>query len=139
MIGILDWELSTLGHPLADLGYCAMPWHTAPDEYGGILGLDGAALGIPTEAEFLRHYYAHAVPTAPLLRFHLVFALFRFAVTSSASPIVCGPDRQQGRMLPHWRRWHSASRGAPLVHEGQGVILGEASVDPGILGQSGQV
>lgn len=80
VIGILDWELSTLGHPLADLGYCAMPWHTAPDEYGGILGLDRAALGIPTEAAFLAHYYAHAVPTAPLLRFHLVFALFRFAV-----------------------------------------------------------
>lgn len=80
VIGILDWELSTLGHPLADLGYCAMPWHTAPDEYGGILGLDHAALGIPPEAEFLAHYYAHAVPTAPLLRFHLVFALFRFAV-----------------------------------------------------------
>ncbi|MGO4405551.1 phosphotransferase family protein [Bosea sp. RAF48] len=80
VIGILDWELSTLGHPLADLGYCAMPWHTAPDEYGGILGLDRAALGIPTEAEFLAHYYAHAVPTAPLTRFHLAFALFRFAV-----------------------------------------------------------
>ena len=80
VIGILDWELSTLGHPLADLGYCAMPWHTAPDEYGGIVGLDRAALGIPTEGEFLAHYYAHAVPTAPLLRFHLVFALFRFAV-----------------------------------------------------------
>jgi aminoglycoside phosphotransferase (APT) family kinase protein len=80
VIGILDWELSTLGHPLAALGYCAMPWHTAPDEYGGILGLDHAALGIPSEADFLAQYYAHAVPTAPLLRFHLVFALFRFAV-----------------------------------------------------------
>ncbi|MCU4181363.1 phosphotransferase family protein [Bosea sp. BH3] len=80
VVGILDWELSTLGHPLADLGFCAMPWHTAPDEYGGILGLDHVALGIPTEAEFLAHYYAHAAPTAPLQRFHLVFALFRFAV-----------------------------------------------------------
>lgn len=80
VVGILDWELSTLGHPLADLGFCAMPWHTAPTEYGGILGLDHAALGIPTEAEFLAHYYAHAVPTARLERFHLVFALFRFAV-----------------------------------------------------------
>lgn len=80
VIGILDWELSTLGHPLADLGYCAMPWHTAPEEYGGILGLDWAALGIPAEAEFLAHYHAHAVPTARLTRFHLAFALFRFAV-----------------------------------------------------------
>lgn len=80
VIGILDWELSTLGHPLADLGFCSMSWHTSPDEYGGILGLDHAALGIPSEREFLDHYYAQAVPTAPLLRFHLIFALFRFAV-----------------------------------------------------------
>ena len=80
VIGILDWELSTLGHPLADLGFCAMPWHTSPDEYGGILGLDQTALGIPDEREFLDHYYRHAVPTAPLSAFHVAFALFRFAV-----------------------------------------------------------
>ncbi|MHA6646030.1 phosphotransferase family protein [Mesorhizobium sp. A623] len=80
VIGILDWELSTLGHPLADLGFCSMTWHSAPDEYGGILGLDLAELGIPTQREFLDHYFAHAVPTAPLERFHLVFSLFRFAV-----------------------------------------------------------
>lgn len=80
VIGILDWELSTLGHPLADLGFCSMTWHSAPDEYGGILGLDREALGIPSQREFLDHYFAHAVPTAPLERFHLVFSLFRFAV-----------------------------------------------------------
>ncbi len=38
VVAILDWELSTLGHRLADLGFCCMPWYTAPDEYGGILG-----------------------------------------------------------------------------------------------------
>lgn len=80
VIGILDWELSTLGHPLADLGFCSMTWHTSPDEYGGILGLDTMALGIPSQREFLDHYFAHAVPTASLERFHLVFSLFRFAV-----------------------------------------------------------
>ncbi|GAA4132782.1 phosphotransferase family protein [Aminobacter aganoensis] len=80
VIGILDWELSTLGHPLADLGFCSMTWHSAPDEYGGILGLDIQALGIPSQREFLDHYSAHAAPTAALERFHLVFSLFRFAV-----------------------------------------------------------
>ena len=80
VIGILDWELSTLGHPLADLGFCSMTWHSAPAEYGGILGLDLTELGIPTQREFLDHYFAHAVLTAPLERFHLVFSLFRFAV-----------------------------------------------------------
>jgi len=80
VIGILDWELSTLGHPLADLGFCCMTWHSSPDEYGGILGLDLEALGIPGQREFLDHYFAHAVPTGPLERFHVVFSLFRFAV-----------------------------------------------------------
>jgi aminoglycoside phosphotransferase (APT) family kinase protein len=80
VVAVLDWELSTLGHPLADLGFCVMPWHTAPDEYGGILGLDHGALGIPDEADFLARYFAEAIPTAPLTRFHIAFALFRFAV-----------------------------------------------------------
>ena len=80
VIGILDWELSTLGHPLADLGFCCMTWRTAPSEYGGIRGLDLQVLGIPPETEFVQHYYRHAVATAPLLPFHVVFALFRFAV-----------------------------------------------------------
>ena len=80
VVAILDWELSTLGHPLADLGFCVMPWHSAPDEYGGVLGLDLAMLGLPTEAAVVARY-RHARPdTAPLLPFHKVFALFRFAV-----------------------------------------------------------
>lgn len=80
VIGILDWELSTLGHPLADLGFCCLPWNSTPDEYGGIRGLDHAALGIPSQAAFVERYFASAVPTPPLQRFHIVFALFRFAV-----------------------------------------------------------
>jgi aminoglycoside phosphotransferase (APT) family kinase protein len=80
VVAILDWELSTLGHPLGDLGFCCMPWHTAPDEYGGILGLDRAVLELPDESEFLARYYASAVATPPLASFHLAFALFRFAV-----------------------------------------------------------
>ncbi len=77
---ILDWELATLGHPLADLGFCAMAWHTRPDEYGGLLGRDLAALGLPDEAEFVARYGARAPGTGPLLPFHRAFALFRFAV-----------------------------------------------------------
>ncbi|MCA3640285.1 MAG: phosphotransferase family protein [Methylobacterium sp.] len=80
VVAILDWELSTLGHPLADLGFCAMAWHTAPDEYGGILGLNLAALGLSTEAEFLARYAAANPSAARPLPFHKAFALFRFAV-----------------------------------------------------------
>ncbi|CAN7706872.1 phosphotransferase family protein [Aminobacter sp. LjRoot7] len=80
VIAILDWELSTLGHPLADLGFCCMPWHTSPDEYGGILGLDMTQLGIPAEAEFVTHYMTHVGSEAELRPFHVAFALFRFSV-----------------------------------------------------------
>jgi aminoglycoside phosphotransferase (APT) family kinase protein len=79
VVAILDWELATLGHPLADLGYACIPWHTAPDEYGGILGLDLAALGLPAERAFIERYLAAAPPGAPFGRFHVAFALFRFA------------------------------------------------------------
>lgn len=79
VIAILDWELSTLGHPMADLGFCAMPWNSAPDEYGGILGTDWADAGIPTLDEFVAEYQAHAITDIPLTEFHLAFAMFRFA------------------------------------------------------------
>lgn len=80
VVGVLDWELSTLGHPLADLGFCVMPWHSSPEEYGGLVGTGWEGTGIPTRAEFLTEYHAHALPTAPLRPFHVAFALFRFAV-----------------------------------------------------------
>jgi len=80
VIGVLDWELSTLGHPLADLGFCVIPWHSTPEEYGGIRGTDWQAGGIPARDDFVAEYYAHARPTAALAPFHAAFALFRFAV-----------------------------------------------------------
>jgi aminoglycoside phosphotransferase (APT) family kinase protein len=80
VVGVLDWELSTLGHPLADLGFCCMPWHTSPEEYAGILGLDTAALGVPDEAEVVNHYFARGPRDPTFGSFHLAFALFRFAV-----------------------------------------------------------
>ena len=80
VIGILDWELSTLGHPLADLGFAAMAWHTTPKDYGGIAGLDFENLGIPTKDAFVSAYMNHAKDKSPLMPFHIAFALFRFAV-----------------------------------------------------------
>lgn len=80
VVAILDWELSTLGHPLADLGFCAMPWHSAPDEYGGLLGVDLDTMRLPTEETFVARYMASAPFSGPLLPFHKAFALYRFAV-----------------------------------------------------------
>jgi aminoglycoside phosphotransferase (APT) family kinase protein len=55
-IAVLDWELSTLGHPLADFSYHCMSWHIEPSAFRGIGGLDLAALGIPDEATYIRRY-----------------------------------------------------------------------------------
>jgi aminoglycoside phosphotransferase (APT) family kinase protein len=56
ILAILDWELSTLGHPLADFSYHCMSWHIPPDRFRGIAGLDLAALGIPAEADYVAAY-----------------------------------------------------------------------------------
>jgi aminoglycoside phosphotransferase (APT) family kinase protein len=77
---ILDWELSTLGHPLADLGFCCMPWHTSPDEYGGLLGFDLNELALPTEEDFVGRYTTSLNQESTLQPFHKAFALYRFAV-----------------------------------------------------------
>ncbi len=53
---ILDWELSTLGHPLADFSYHCMSWHIEPGQFRGIAGLDHRSLGIPTEREYIEAY-----------------------------------------------------------------------------------
>lgn len=79
VIGVLDWELSTLGHPLSDVAYSCMAWQTAP-EYDGLRGLDIAALGIPSQAEYLEHYCKCSGRGERVSRFHFAFTFFRFAV-----------------------------------------------------------
>jgi aminoglycoside phosphotransferase (APT) family kinase protein len=56
ILAVLDWELSTLGHPLADFSYHCMYWRLTPGEFRGIGGLDLPALGIPTEEEYVAAY-----------------------------------------------------------------------------------
>lgn len=80
VIGVLDWELSTLGHPLADVAYNCIAWHTLPSEYGGIRELDLQALGIPSEVEYLQHYYRVSGRADEVNSFHFAFALFRLSV-----------------------------------------------------------
>ena len=80
VVAVLDWELSTLGHPLADAAFSCLAWHSRPEWYGGVLALDLNALGIPTQGEYLECYYKAAGRTSGVETFHLVFSLFRFAV-----------------------------------------------------------
>jgi aminoglycoside phosphotransferase (APT) family kinase protein len=56
ILAVLDWELSTLGHPLADFSYHCMYWRLTPGEFRGLGGLDLRALGIPTEKEYVSMY-----------------------------------------------------------------------------------
>jgi aminoglycoside phosphotransferase (APT) family kinase protein len=80
VIALLDWELSTLGHPLADLAYNCLIWHATPEMYGGIEGLGHAALGIPSEAEHVARYCERTGRADGITPFHLAFAMFRMAV-----------------------------------------------------------
>jgi aminoglycoside phosphotransferase (APT) family kinase protein len=84
VLAVLDWELSTLGHPLADFSYHCMAWHIPPGAFRGIGGLDHAALGIPTEAQYMALYCKRTGITtpealAPDWNFYLAYNLFRIA------------------------------------------------------------
>ncbi len=80
VIGVLDWELSTLGHPLADFSYQCMSWHIPPSLWRGISGLNLVSLGIPSEAEYIAQY-AQATRRDPAehWNFYLAYNLFRMA------------------------------------------------------------
>jgi aminoglycoside phosphotransferase (APT) family kinase protein len=56
ILAVLDWELSTLGHPLADFSYHCMTWRLTPGQFRGMMGVDFRALGIPTEQEYVAAY-----------------------------------------------------------------------------------
>jgi aminoglycoside phosphotransferase (APT) family kinase protein len=84
VLAVLDWELSTLGHPLADFSYHCMAWHIPPGSFRGIGGLDHAALGIPVESEYVRRYCERTGFTTPDAlagdwNFYLAYNLFRMA------------------------------------------------------------
>ncbi|QNP50516.1 phosphotransferase [Diaphorobacter aerolatus] len=80
VIGVLDWELSTLGHPLADLAYQCMGWRIPHDLWRGIGGLDLAALGIPSEAQYVQWYgEATGRDAAGHWDFYIAYNLFRMA------------------------------------------------------------
>ncbi len=84
VIAVLDWELSTLGHPLADFSYHCMSWHIAPGSFRGIGGLDLAGLGIPDEKAYVRRYCERTGRTDPDAvmadwNFYMAYNLFRMA------------------------------------------------------------
>jgi aminoglycoside phosphotransferase (APT) family kinase protein len=84
VLAVLDWELSTLGHPLADFSYHCMAWHIRPGTFRGIGGLDLEALGIPQEQDYIRLYCERTGFTTPEIlakdwNFYLAYNMFRIA------------------------------------------------------------
>jgi aminoglycoside phosphotransferase (APT) family kinase protein len=84
VLAVLDWELSTIGHPLADFSYHCMSWHIAASSFRGIGGLDLAALGIPDERSYVQRYCERTGrPSADAVmadwNFYMAYNLFRMA------------------------------------------------------------
>ncbi len=80
ILAVLDWELSTLGHPLVDLAYLCMRYHLSADQFRGLAGLDVVALGIPSEAQCVADYcrLRGRAPVAPgAWTYYLAFNMFR--------------------------------------------------------------
>ena len=82
VLAVLDWELSTLGHPLADFAYHCMAWHMPGGLFRGLAGVDIAALGIPSESEYIAAY-CERTGRAPIdtdhWHFYMGYNLFRIA------------------------------------------------------------
>ncbi len=84
VLAVLDWELSTLGHPLADFSYHCMAWHIPHTMSRGIGGIDIASLGIPAEADYIRRYCDRTGLATPEelshdWSFYMAYNMFRIA------------------------------------------------------------
>jgi aminoglycoside phosphotransferase (APT) family kinase protein len=80
ILALLDWELATLGNPIADFAYHIMIWRVPPDLFRGLKGVDLSALGIPTEKEYVDDYCRRTGLDAQHdMKFYGAFSLFRLA------------------------------------------------------------
>jgi len=81
VLAVLDWELSTLGHPLADFTYHLMMYRMPPQDVAGLNGRDLEALGIPSEEEYVADYCRRTgrPDGIPNLDFYLAYNMFRLA------------------------------------------------------------
>lgn len=79
VIAVLDWELSTLGDPIADFSYLMLNWHNPSDGRAGLLGLDLESQGIPTQDEAVERYVARTGYPVPPMEWYFAYNLFRLA------------------------------------------------------------
>ena len=80
VIAVLDWELSTLGHPGADFAYHAMMYRMPPHIVAGLRGVDLSGSGVPSESEYVAAYCARTGQSSmPNYRYYTAFCFFRLA------------------------------------------------------------
>jgi aminoglycoside phosphotransferase (APT) family kinase protein len=80
IVAVVDWELSTLGHPLADLAYNCLTWHLPPEALGRAEAVDADRSGLPDEAAYIEAYCRRTGRNGiPDWHFYLAFAMFRLA------------------------------------------------------------
>lgn len=102
IIAVLDWELSTIGHPLADIAYNAFIWRSHSPGWGSLDGVDFATSGIPTEAEYVARYCERTgrgeIPDWPFL---MAFSIFRLASISQGvyGRILAGNSAREGEAI----------------------------------------
>ena len=119
VVAVLDWELSTLGHPLGDLSYTCVPYRIGPGEtLGGVGGLDLRAMGIPTEDEYVAMYCRKA-GRGPIEHwdFYIAFALFRLGAIAQG---IMGRVRDGTANDP--RAIERGKRARPLGEAGWAVV-----------------
>jgi aminoglycoside phosphotransferase (APT) family kinase protein len=123
VVAVLDWELSTLGHPLGDLAYNCMPYHLSADSMEGFEGGDLTALGIPTEEAYLAAY-CRRTSRAGIedWDFYVGFAMFRLAAIAQGimGRVIAGTAND-----PNARQ--RGERARPLADAAWGVISSRAA------------
>lgn len=126
VLGVIDWELSTLGDPLADLSYHVQIWRLKADEFRGIADHDLAALGIPSESEYLAQYCRNTGRSGvdpKVWNFYMAFNAFRLAailqgvlkraIDGNATDERARETGERARIIAEvgWRTASSGSRG----------------------------
>ncbi len=117
LIAVLDWELSTIGHPLADIGYNAFLWRSHAAGWGSLDGVDFAASGIPTEEAYVAAYCRRTGrPGIEDWAFYMTFGIFRLASISQGvyRRVLAGNAATEGR---------EAVNGTPALAEQALAIL----------------
>ncbi len=123
VVAVLDWELSTLGHPLADLAYHCMPYRLGPGMLGGFADLDLAELGIPSEQDYLATYCRRVGRDAiPDWEFYVAFSMFRLSAIAQGimGRVIAGTANDA-------RARERGERARPLAEAGWAVVESRAS------------